>query len=316
MDVISGIDIGGTSTKIGIITKSGEILDRTYIGLKDYNDDLNIFIDTVAHKVKKMCLKHKAILKAVGIGVPNGNQRTGTIEFAPNLPWKEKHPLAQLVLEKLKVPVSLTNDANAAAIGEMKFGNAKNFKDFIMITLGTGVGSGVVVNGNLVIGHDGFAGELGHIIIEPEGRLCNCGRHGCIEEYVSKRGIIQTAVQLLKEGKLQSKFYNFLESEINPKILAEAANAGDELAIEVYRKTGTWLGFQMSNAVAFTSPEAIVFFGGIAQAGDVLMNPLKESLEANLLKIYKNKVQVLLSALPENDAAILGSGALVENYLI
>ena len=252
-------------------------------------------------------------IKGIGIGAPNGNYYNGTIEYAPNLPWKGIVPLAKLVQHKFGVPAALTNDANAAAVGEMLYGAARGMKDFIMITLGTGVGSGIVANGQLILGHDGFAGELGHTIIVPGGRLhWSTGHHGSLEAYASATGLTMTANEFLEQRpKEKSLLRNYTKEEIDSRIVYECALQGDAIAKDVYAFTGKILGEALANFVMFSSPEAIILFGGLTKAGDLIMKPTKENMEKNLLPIFQNKVKLIFSELKEADAAILGASALV-----
>lgn len=309
---VVGIDIGGTNTVFGIVDARGTIIDNGSIKtgkhskIEDYVNDLyeNLF---------QLLEKNDAVDKIAGIGVgaPNGNYFNGTIEFAPNLPWRGVLPLADLLSEKFGIPVALTNDANAAAIGEMTYGAARGLKDFIMITLGTGVGSGIVVNGQLVYGHDGFAGELGHVIVKPvNGRACGCGRTGCLETYASATGVARTAREFLEIRKDNSLLRQIPIQDITSKDVYEAAIAGDQIAKDIFEYTGQILGEAFANFTAFTSPKAIVLFGGLAKSGDLIMKPIKESMERNMLNIYKNKVTLLFSELKESDAAVLGASAL------
>jgi glucokinase len=250
-------------------------------------------------------------IKGIGIGAPNGNFYHGTIEFAPNLPWKGVIPLANLVTEQFGLPVEVTNDANAAAIGEMTYGAAKGIRDFIMITLGTGLGSGIVINGQLVYGHDGFAGELGHVIVEKEGRLCGCGRYGCLETYVSATGIVRTMLELLGKRKTDSSLRGLKTEDITSKLICDAALEGDQLAQKAVDMTACTLGKALANYIAFSAPEAIFLFGGLARAGDLLINPTRKYMNENVLQIWKDKVKLINSELRESDAAILGASALV-----
>ena len=245
-------------------------------------------------------------------GAPNGNYYTGTIEYAPNLPWKGIIPLAKLIESKFNLPVTLTNDANAAAIGEMMYGAAKGMKDFIMITLGTGVGSGIVANGKLIYGHDGFAGELGHTIIIPDGRLhAGTGKKGSLESYASATGVRLTALEVLKTNPAPSLLRSIPEDELDSKAVYEAAITGDKIALEIFEFTGRILGLALANAIMFSSPEAIILFGGLTKAGDYILKPTREHMEANLIQVFQNKVKLLVSHLRESDAAILGASALV-----
>ena len=260
--------------------------------------------------------KKEGTIKGIGIGAPNGNYYTGTIEYAPNLQWKGIIPIAKLVTEKFHLPCSLTNDANAAAVGEMMYGAARGMKDFIMITLGTGVGSGIVANGQLIYGHDGFAGELGHTTIRPGGRKhWGTGMHGTLEAYASATGIVITAKELLDENpKEESLMRKYKREEINAKIIAACAEKNDKIAKEVYRFTGQILGESLANFIMFSSPEAIILFGGVIKAGDLIMLPTRENMEKNLLPIFQNKVKLVFSELEEADAAILGASALVWEF--
>ena len=251
-------------------------------------------------------------IKGIGLGAPNGNIYTGTIEYAPNLPWKGIIPLAKLVEDKFKLPVTLTNDANAAAIGEMMYGAAKGMKDFIMITLGTGVGSGIVANGKLIYGHDGFAGELGHTIVIPNGRLHEgTNKKGSLESYASATGVRLTALEVMASHDEPSLLRKLDKNAIDSKAVYEAAIAGDKIAKEIFQFTGKILGIGLANFVMFSSPEAIILFGGLTKAGDLILKPTRESMEENLIQVFQNKVKILVSHLKESDAAILGASALV-----
>ncbi len=250
-------------------------------------------------------------IKGIGMGAPNGNFYTGTIEYAPNLPWKGIIPIAKLVNEKFKLPVILTNDANAAAIGEMMYGAAKGMKDFIMITLGTGVGSGIVANGQLIYGHDGFAGELGHTIVIPDGRMHEgTGKKGSLESYASATGVRLTALELLENSKEDSLLRTADKENLDSKVVYDAAIKGDKLALQIFEFTGKILGLALANAVMFSSPEAIILFGGLTKAGDLILKPTREHMEENLIQVFQNKVKILVSHLKESDAAILGASAL------
>jgi glucokinase len=308
-----GIDIGGTNTTFGIVDRRGNLLYDGHISTRDHQE-VSFFIqalhDQLAPLIQKVTLEGGEV-KGIGVGVPNGNFFKGTIEFAPNLPWRGVVPLASLIQDAFTLPTVLTNDANAAAIGEMTYGAARGMKDFIMITLGTGLGSGIVVNGQLVYGHDGFAGELGHVIVFPEGRRCGCGRKGCLETYVSATGIVRTMHELLQSRNIPSSLHNISPEQITSKTIRDAALQGDTLAIEAFEFTGKILGQQLANFVAFSSPEAIILFGGLTRAGDLIFRPTIHAMEENLLQIYKNKIKVLPSELKESDAAILGASALV-----
>lgn len=309
---VVGIDIGGTNTVFGIVDARGTIIDNGSIKTGKHSK-IEDYVNELYENLFQLLEKNDAVDKIAGIGVgaPNGNYFNGTIEFAPNLPWRGVLPLADLLSEKFGIPVALTNDANAAAIGEMTYGAARGLKDFIMITLGTGVGSGIVVNGQLVYGHDGFAGELGHVIVKPvNGRACGCGRTGCLETYASATGVARTAREFLEIRKDNSLLRQIPIQDITSKDVYDAAIAGDQIAKDIFEYTGQILGEAFANFTAFTSPKAIVLFGGLAKSGDLIMKPIKESMERNMLNIYKNKVTLLFSELKESDAAVLGASAL------
>ena len=305
-----GIDIGGTNTAYGIVNRRGEILMKGslpttgHATVADYIAAINTELSPLLEKLGR------DNVVGVGIGAPNGNFYTGEIIFAPNLPWQGVIiPMANLVGEALGIQAILTNDANAAAIGEMAYGAARGMKDFILVTLGTGLGSGFVANGQMVYGHDGLAGELGHVIAERNGRKCNCGRYGCLERYASATGIVITAELWLAERTDETSLRGH-NGKLTARMIQEAAQKGDTFALELYEYTAMILGQTLADMVAVTSPEAIVFFGGLANAGDMLLVPAKKHLEEQLLNIYKNKVKILKSGLPDADAAILGASAL------
>jgi glucokinase len=307
-----GIDIGGTGTKFGIVDRVGNVLFSSEIATRKHTD-VNDFIDELYTELSKLIDNVGGIgrIKGIGVGAPNGNYYTGTIEYAPNLPWKGIIPLARMMEDKFKIPVVLTNDANAAAIGEMMYGAAQGMKDFIMITLGTGVGSGIVANGKLVYGHDGFAGELGHTTIIPNGRLHEgTGKRGSLESYASATGVRLTTLEILEKSTEPSSLRSVPSGQIDSKKVYEAAIAGDAVAKEIFESTGTILGAALANFVMFSSPEAIILFGGLTKAGDLILKPTRESMEANLIQIFQNKVKILVSHLKESDAAILGASAL------
>lgn len=308
---VVGVDIGGQSTKIGIVDRRGEILCQTVISSKYGSDEGELFMDAVCEAIKNLASGvGMDNIQGVGIGAPNGNYYTGCIAYAPNLPWAKDSsvPLKEHMQAKLNLPVTVTNDANAAAVGEMTYGAARGMNNFIMITLGTGVGSGIVINGNIVYGHDGFAGELGHTTSVRGGRLCGCGRNGCLEAYASAIGLARTAKEWLSTGKYDSVLSQI--DDITSKDVYEAATKGDQLALDVFNFTGKILGESFANFVAFSAPEAIVVFGGLARAGEFIFKPMREALNATVLQIWKDKVAVLPSALKESDAAILGASAL------
>jgi glucokinase len=307
-----GIDIGGTGTKFGIVDRVGNVLFSSEISTRKHSD-VNDFIDDLYNELSKLIDNVGGIgrIKGIGVGAPNGNFYTGTIEYAPNLPWKGIIPLARMMEDKFKIPVVLTNDANAAAIGEMMYGAAQGMKDFIMITLGTGVGSGIVANGKLIYGHDGFAGELGHTTIIPNGRLHEgTGKRGSLESYASATGVRATTLEILEKSTEPSSLRSIPSDQIDSKKVYEAAIAGDAVAKEIFESTGTILGAALANFVMFSSPEAIILFGGLTKAGDLILKPTRVSMEANLIQIFQNKVKILVSHLKESDAAILGASAL------
>lgn len=310
---VIGIDVGGTNTIAGIVDRKGQILSSGSIKtamhskVEDYLDELTALLEELIRKTTT-----KDEIMGIGAGTPNGNYFTGSIEFAPNLPWKGVIPFAQMLEDRVGIPVTITNDANAAAIGEMTYGVARGMKDFIVITLGTGVGGGVVINGKLVYGHDGFAGELGHVIMRRDnGRLCGCGRKGCLEAYASATGMARTAREYLAmKPNVQTRLREIPAEDITSKDVFDAAMAGDEMAKEIFRFTGEILGEAFADFVAFSSPEAIILFGGLSKSGDLIMNPIRESMEKNLMTIFKGKIKLMFSSLKESDAAVLGASAL------
>ncbi|HQD10224.1 MAG TPA: ROK family protein [Flavihumibacter sp.] len=314
MEYAVGVDIGGTNTKCGIVNRRGEVLQYEQLSTPEY-ETAELFVDALCVRLNLMIEKvggHEHI-KGIGIGAPNGNYYTGTIEYAPNLRWTGVIPLADMVSAKTNLPTALTNDANAAAVGEMQYGAARGMRDFITITLGTGVGSGIVANGQLIYGHDGFAGELGHTIIRPGGRPhWSTEIAGSLEAYASATGVALTAREMLAEnpGK-DSLLRKYKPEEITSKNVFECAMLGDSISKEVYRFTGQILGESLANFVMFSSPEAIILFGGLIKAGKLIFDPTIEHMEKNLLPIFKNKVKVIKSDLHEADAAILGASALV-----
>ena len=309
---VVGMDIGGTNTVFGIVDQRGNVLATDSVKTQSYAK-IEDYVETVSSKLLPLIESVGGVekIKGMGVGAPNGNYYNGTIEFAPNLPWKGVIPLAALFEEAIGVPTALTNDANAAAIGEMTYGAARGMKDFIMITLGTGVGSGIVINGQLVYGHDGFAGELGHVVVRREnGRACGCGRKGCLETYCSATGVARTAREFLVARPEPSLLREIPAEEIVSKDVYDAAVKGDKLALDIFEFTGRILGEALSDFIAFSSPEAIVLFGGLAKSGDYIMKPIKKALDENILKIYEGKTKLLVSELKDADAAVLGASAL------
>jgi glucokinase len=309
-----GIDVGGTTTKFGVVTSEGEIIEQDRIPSNEH-DVVEEFIDDLYEKLMPMIERSGGVKNFIGIGMgaPNGNIYTGTIEYAPNLKWKGIIPIANLMHKKFKLKTKLTNDANAAAMGEMMYGACKNMKHFITITLGTGVGSGIVIDGRIVVGHDGFAGELGHTIIRPGGRIHkSTGMRGTLESYASATGVRETAIELLTTHPEEpSLLRNYSINELTSESVYECALQGDNIANNIFEFTGQILGESLANFIMFSSPSAIVLFGGLTKAGNLLLNPTRKHMEANLLPIFKNKVELIFSQLKESDAAILGASALV-----
>lgn len=308
-----GIDIGGTGTKFGIVDRDGNVLFTGEMSTKKHKD-IEGYIDELHGHLGELIEKAGGIgrIRGIGVGAPNGNFYTGNIEYAPNLPWSGIIPIAKMMSDKFKLPVTLTNDANAAAIGEMMYGAAKGMRDFIMITLGTGVGSGIVANGQLIYGHDGFAGELGHTIVIPDGRIHQgTKKRGSLESYASATGVRLTALEMLENSTEDSLLRAAEKETLDSKVVYDAAIKGDKLALDVFEFTGKILGLALANAVMFSSPEAIILFGGLTKSGDLILNPTRRHMEENLIQVFQNKVKILISHLKESDAAILGSSALV-----
>ena len=312
---VIGLDLGGTNSVFGIVDSRGEIKATTAIKTQGY-DKVEDYVDACVEALQVIIDQVGGIekIKAMGIGAPNGNFYSGTIEFAPNLAWAHHGvvPLAKLFSERLNnIPVGLTNDANAAAIGEMIYGVARGMKNFIVITLGTGVGSGIVVNGQLLYGCDGFAGELGHVIMVREGgRTCGCGRTGCLEAYCSATGVARTAREMLAKTDRPSLLREMNPEDITSLDVSIAAGKGDELAKDIYEFTGKMLGEACADFAAFSSPEAFIFFGGMVKAGELIMKPIREAYDAHVLKIFKNKAKFLVSGLDGASAAVLGASAI------
>jgi len=314
-EVVAGIDIGGTNTVFGLVDKSGNILAENSLKTTDYPEIKNFVTALVAAINKIMEGKPGLKLAGIGIGAPNANYHKGTIELAPNLAWKGIVPLAEYIRKKIDLPVIITNDANAAAMGEMIFGGAKKMKDFIVLTLGTGLGSGIVIDGEVVYGHTGFAGELGHTIVVPGGRDCGCGRQGCYETYASASGLVRTVLYMLSEMREESSLRDIPPSELTSKIIAEAAAKKDPIAVEAMDYTAEILAYGIVNAIGFSSPEAIFLFGGLAQAGEMLFIPTRKYVDQNVQPIFKGTYKILPSAVSESNAAVLGAAALVWNEL-
>jgi len=311
-EVAIGIDIGGTYSKLGIVDRDGNCLTESSISTRDHKEFDN-FLESIFKEIEhiKSPLKDLIDVKGIGIGAPNANYFSGNIEDAPNLNWKGVVPIVKKFKKHYNLPTYLTNDANAAAIGEKIYGAAKDFDDFIVITLGTGLGSGFYANGSLIYGFNGFAGELGHIIVERKGRMGTAGLRGTLESYVSATGMKRTIFQLMADSLEESPLREIPYIHMTSKKIYEAAMKGDKLALEAFELTGRYLGEALAIAVSHTNPKAIFLFGGLAKAGDLIINPTRKYMEKNLLEIYKNKVDILLSGLSDTNAAVLGSSALV-----
>ena len=309
---VVGIDIGGTNTVFGIVDARGNVIASSSIKTAKHSD-VNDYINELSEALDNLLESNDAAdkINGIGVGAPNANFFTGCVENPANLPWNGEIPLAQMLKDRFNVPVAITNDANAAAIGEMTYGVARGMKDFIMITLGTGVGSGIVANGQLIYGHDGFAGELGHVTVKPNnGRMCGCGRTGCLEAYCSATGVARTAREFLETRTDPSRLRDIPIEDITSKDVYDAAVLGDKLAKEIFQYTGDIMGLAFCNFIAFSSPEAIVLFGGLAKSGDLLMKPIQESIDRNIMSAFKGKTKLLLSELKDSDAAVLGARAL------
>lgn len=310
-DIVLGIDIGGTNTKLGYVDRQGRCLAETVMPTRSDEPPATFFgcLHACAEQLRSSLAPSHRLL-GVGIGAPNANYHKGTIEQPPNLSWDWVDIRAELK-PYYQVPVAATNDANAAALGEMLFGAAQGMRDFIVITLGTGLGSGIVVNGELVYGASGFAGEIGHTIVDPAGRPCGCGRRGCLEVYASATGLRLTVAELLADRSEPSSLRGVSFEDLGAKRICDAALQGDVLALEGFERTGELLGRKLADAVAYTSPEAIFLFGGLTASGDLLFNPVRRALEKNLLNIYRGTVKLLPSGIPSGRAGILGAGALI-----
>jgi glucokinase len=314
-NVVAGVDIGGTNTVFGLVDKSGKVLAESHLKTTDF-PEVNNFVKALGSGIRNMMKGQKDVeLMGVGIGAPDANFHRGTIEHAPNLAWKGIVPLADLVKKEVKVPVVVTNDANAAAMGEMVFGGAKNMKDFIILTLGTGLGSGIVVDGKMVYGHTGFAGEVGHITVVPGGRECGCGRKGCLEQYASATGLVKTVSMMISEMREESILRDIPPSKLTSKQIAEACAKGDPIAVKAMEYTAEKLGFGIVNSIVYTSPEAIFLFGGLAQAGEMLFKPVRDYLKKNNYVLFRNTVKILPSGIPESNGAVMGAAALILNEL-
>ena len=310
-DVVAGVDIGGTNTIIGLVDSEGKIIAEERLSTPDYAfaDD---FVDALDEKLKSMVSGLKEInIAGIGIGAPNANFNKGTIELAPNLRWKGIIPLVKLTERRTGLRTRITNDANAAALGEMLFGGAKGMKHFIILTLGTGLGSGIVVDGEVVYGHTGFAGELGHMTVAEGGRVCGCGRRGCLETYASATGLVRTVLALLSDRRDQSTLRDLKSTDITSRRVAEAAAAGDVIAVEALDQTARMIALGIANAVIFSSPETIFLFGGLAKAGEALMVPVRRYADELVQPVFRGTFTIEPSGLPEANAAILGASALI-----
>ncbi len=316
MEVVLGIDIGGTFTKVGLVDRKGQIHFEDQVNTRKY-DTIEAFIEALYLHIQENMKQFGDTYQIAGIGVgaPNGNYYTGNIEDAPNLAWKGKIEFVKLMEARFGVPAVVTNDANAAALGEMLFGDASDHQNFIMITLGTGLGSGLVVNGNLIYGHDGFAGELGHVRAVDNGRQCGCGKRGCLETYVSATGIKRTIFELLAEENVESDFRKIPFKKLKPKLITTMAQEGDPIAIKAFERTGFLLGRSLADSVAHISPSRIFLFGGLARAGKWIIDPTRRSMEDHLLPIYRGKIEIVPSALLDRNIAVLGAAALIWNRL-
>jgi glucokinase len=315
-EITAGIDIGGTNTKFGIVDRDGKVLAQNSIPTQQF-DEFSDYLDRISKELHTSLTTlpgdHKLI--GIGVGAANGNYYKGTIEHATNLKWKGIIPLAEMLKKEFDVPALVTNDANAAAVGEMVYGAAKGLKDFIVITLGTGLGSGIVSNGQLVNGKHGIAGELGHTTVNYAGRHCNCGKRGCLETYVSATGIKRTVYKLLADHLEPSELRGISFDKLSTKMITESALRGDIVAREAFEYTGRILGTKLAETVVHTDPEAIFLFGGLSLAGDLIFKPTIKHMEANLMPVFRGKVKVLPSGLQNQVAPILGASSLVWNYL-
>ncbi len=310
-EVMAGIDIGGTNTVFGLVDRKGNILAEGRMSTAVY-DETDDYLEALAAHVRALVesTEPAVTLRGIGIGGPNGHYFSGTIEDAPNLPWKGTLEVADILATHIGVPAVLTNDANAAAMGEMLYGVAEDMRDFVVVTLGTGLGSGFVVDGKVMYGWSGFAGELGHVLVQENGRLCGCGRRGCLETYVSAPGIVRTVMEMLGDAPRGSTLREIPMSAMTARDVTEAAQAGDAVAREAFAKTGHILGLALANTIAITSPQAIILFGGLAQAGRLILEPTLKTMETMTLSNLKGSTRLLLSALMQRNAAVLGAAAL------
>lgn len=310
--VVLGIDIGGTTTSFAVVDRDGHCLARETLDTRG-EEPASCLVSRIHGRFREVFspFSGTCILTGLGVGAPNANYYTGYVQNPPNLKWGATVDLAGLFRDRFALPVSVTNDANAAAMGEMEFGAARGMRHFLVITLGTGVGSGVVVNGELVYGADGFAGEIGHTVVDPAGRHCACGKRGCLEAYASAPGLCRTAMTLLAERLEESELRRLSGTDMTARAVFDAAQRGDAIAVDAFRETGRILGMKLADAVAVTRPEAIILFGGLAAAGELLFEPTRISLDEHLLTVYRGKVRILPSGLPEGSAAVVGAAALI-----
>lgn len=315
-DIVAGIDIGGTNTVIGLVTRTGDIIAQTSISTRG-ESTFDSYVKVVASEISRIYAEHSSRynLRGIGIGAPNGSYNLGAIVDAPNLLWKGILPLCKEISLLTGVTSAITNDANAAALGEQLFGVAQGMKNFVVVTLGTGLGSGIVVDGKLVVGHDGFAGELGHVTAKQGGRQCGCGKRGCLETYASATGLRRTAFKMLADSTQPSILRNVTYENLTAKSITNAAKTGDPLARAAFEYTGLYLGMRLADLVAILSPEAIIFFGGLANAGELLFDPTRRHMEEYLFPIFRGKIKFLQSGLQDKNAAVLGAAALIWNEI-
>ncbi|MEW5845515.1 MAG: ROK family protein [Bacteroidota bacterium] len=311
-EVVAGIDIGGTNTVVGIVNRNGNILAESTLPTR-CNSTFDVFVKNLTGEIERLLMElgHEHQLLGVGVGSPNGSYNLGAIVDAPNLEWKGILPLCKEITALTGVPSVVTNDANAAALGELLYGAAKGMKNFIVITLGTGLGSGIVVDGKLVVGHDGFAGEFGHVVAKANGRQCGCGKKGCLETYASATGLRRTAFKMIADSNQPSMLRNITYDKLTAKMITEAAKTGDPLARAAFEYTGLILGTRLADITAILNPEAIFFFGGLANAGELLLDPVRRYMEEYMFPVFKGKVKLLISGLQDKNAAVLGAAALI-----
>jgi glucokinase len=314
--VTLGVDIGGTNTVMGFVNRDGKVVAEAAM-LTCAHEPAEMYLKKFLEKVDSLLnsVNAQVELLGVGIGAPNGNYYRGTVEYPPNLHWAGVTNVVAIVQKHMNVPVFITNDANAAAMGEVVFGAARGMKHVLVITLGTGLGSGIIVDGKLLYGSDGFAGEVGHTTVDPNGRLCGCGNKGCLEGYASSTGICRTVKEFLSTRSTPSELRKISPEALTSKLIYESAMRGDPLALEAFEFTGNILGLKLAESVAYLSPEAIILFGGLANAGDLIFKPTKRSMEEHLLAIFRNKVKLIPSGLPEGNSAVLGASALAWDEL-